>query len=94
MNKLVKFIHYLRKNRGRKVKTKELMDELNVKNIKSIMNYKNQSIELGYVIKSYGGYTGGYRLEEEYLTEDDIEIIKYKLSERLSNKIIEIDKRV
>lgn len=94
MSKLVKFIHYLRNHRGRKIKTKELMNELGVKNIKSIMIYKNQSIELGYPVKSYGGYVGGYVMEEEYLTEDDVTTIRLNLPEKLANKIIEIDKRV
>lgn len=82
-------IRLLRKN-GR-MKAKELTKALDLKNGRSVSNYKLCIEKLGYNIQSFGGYYGGYEIREERLSEEEIEIIASEIKDK---KLIEKIKRV
>lgn len=90
---VIKFVQYLRKNRSRKVKAKELMGILNVE-YKSIYNYKKAAVENGYNIKSFAGYKGGYKIDEPFLTNADAILVRNNLPKELADKIIQINRRL
>jgi hypothetical protein len=88
----LQFIRILRR-KGR-TKSREMLEELGIKNPRSLTIYKNYANLLGYNIKSVCGYNGGYEIIEEKLTDNELDIIKNKLSKDLSSKIIRIMNRV
>lgn len=86
-------IRLLRKN-GR-MKAKELIKELGLKNTRSITIYKKYIEQLGYNIRSVHGYYGGYELIEKNLTNDEMTYIKKQLkNDKLFKKIEMINNRI
>jgi predicted DNA-binding transcriptional regulator YafY len=89
-----KMLKILREKNGR-VKAKELLELLNLKNSRSIRQYVRVLTELGYNISSYGGYNGGYELNENCLDKKEIEYLKLVVkNEEVLKKIININNRI
>lgn len=82
-------IRLLRKN-GR-MKANEIAKKLGLKNTRSITVYRTCIEKLGYNIKSFGGYCGGYEIIEERLTDEEINEIAIQID---SVELIEKIKRV
>ena len=90
-----KFIGLLRQNKHRVMKMSEIAENLGLKqsSIRAVGVYKKKAEMMGYKIKTYHGYSGGYQLEEEYLSLTELEEIKLMLSPELYNKIKKINER-
>lgn len=72
-------IRLLRKN-GR-MKAQDIADALDLKTTKTISIYKKYIERLGYEIKSYHGFYGGFELVNEHFTENEMDYLKKVLCE-------------
>lgn len=94
----LQMVRLLRENG--KMKSKEIIKALGLKNTRSISIYKNNLIRLGFNIQTESGYYGGYWLKEDRLDDNELEIISYcigKISEEnfyLIDKIKKINDRI
>lgn len=92
-NNAIKMIKLLRENKDRRMKMPEIAASLGVKT-RVISNWKKTILSLGYDLRTYGGYDGGYELHEEYLSLTELNSIKEKLPPEIFEKIKRINERI
>lgn len=91
--KAIQMIRLLREN-GR-MKGSEIAERLGLQTNRNISRYKDIIQKLGFNIVSKQGYYGGYEIEDERLTEEEIKSIETKLcGSSLLAKIIRINDRI
>lgn len=90
----LKMLELLKKH-GR-MKSYEIADKLGLKSTRQIYFYRAFLAQLGYNIKSYGGYrNGGYELViPEILSKEDLNFLESMLDSNLYNKIKKINEFV
>lgn len=86
----MKMLQILRFQKGNIIKSSELKEKLGLSDTRVIRRYKTILIKLGYNVKSFSGYEGGYCLIEENLNDRDIENLEKNLSKDLFEKVIRI----
>lgn len=92
-NNIIRMIKILRRNQNKIMTMAEIAKELKVKP-RVISNYKRTIVKLGYDLRSYNGYNGGYQLKEEYLSLTELSEVQNQLSTELFEKIKRINERI
>lgn len=106
-NRAFKLLNLLYNQQGEYIKSKDILKELNC-TTRNIPNMIAKLTALGYVVKSKGGYHGGYRIiDNDLLSENEINHIKSLLEKEdqtktypdkrnmiILNKILKLNKKV
>lgn len=85
-NRAFKLLNLLYNRQGEYIKSKEILEILNLKTARNIHHMIAKLSALGYTVESKSGYDGGYRIiDNSVLTNEDIEILNTVFSNYISS---------
>lgn len=107
-NRAFKLLNLLYSQQGEYIKSKKILEILNLKTARNIHHMISKLTALGYTIESKAGYDGGYRIiDNDLLSENEINHIAALLEKEdqaktypdkrnmaILNKILKLNKKV